>query len=161
MKKLLKEFKDFIAQGNVMDLAVGVVIGGAFTAIVNSLVNDLLMPLLGLVTGGLDFSSLVIKLASDEAIAEAEANGTTPAVLKYGSFIAAIINFLIVALVIFLLIKAFNKAKALKKAQEEPEAPKRICPFCKQEVADDAVKCPFCTSDIPLEEADEKEKTEE
>lgn len=161
MKKLLKEFKDFIAQGNVMDLAVGVVIGGAFTAIVNSLVNDLLMPLLGLVTGGLDFSSLVIKLASDEAIAEAEANGTTPAVLKHGSFIAAIINFLIVALVIFLLIKAFNKAKALKKAQEEPEAPKRICPFCKQEVADDAVKCPFCTSDIPLEEADEKEETEE
>ncbi|MBQ4288480.1 MAG: large conductance mechanosensitive channel protein MscL [Clostridia bacterium] len=154
MKKFAKEFKEFISKGNVLDLAVGVIIGGAFTSIINSLVNDIFMPLLGLITGGLDFSSLAIKLASDEKIQEAIEAGETPALLKYGSFIAAIINFLLIALVVFIIVKAFNKLRA-KKA-EEPEAPKRICPFCKQEVADDATRCPHCTSELPEEEKEEE-----
>ena len=154
MKKFAKEFKEFISKGNVLDLAVGVIIGGAFTSIINSLVNDIFMPLLGLITGGLDFSSLAIKLASDEKIQEAIEAGETPALLKYGSFIAAIINFLLIALVVFCIVKAFNKLRA--KKEEEAEAPKRICPFCKQEVAEDATRCPHCTSELPEEEKEEE-----
>ncbi len=155
MKKFAKEFKEFISKGNVLDLAVGVIIGGAFTSIINSLVNDIFMPLLGLITGGLDFSSLVIKLASDEKIQEAIDAGQTPALLKYGSFIATIINFILMALVVFVIVKAFNKIRA-KKEEETEEAPKRICPFCKQEVAEDATRCPHCTSELPEEEKEEE-----
>ena len=101
VKGLFGEFKKFIARGNVLDMAVGVIVGSAFTSVVNSLVNDIFMPLLGLLTGGLDFSTLTIKLASDEAIQAAIDAGKTPAMLKYGAFLAAILNFLLVALVIF------------------------------------------------------------
>ena len=99
MKKFMDEFKKFISRGNVMDMAVGVIIGGAFTAIVNSLVNDVMMPVLSLITGGLDFSKLCIALGEGEEAAK----------LNYGSFIAAVINFLLIALVIFVMIKAINK----------------------------------------------------
>ena len=111
MKALIKEFKEFISRGNVMDMAVGVIIGGAFTAIVNSLVNDMLMPLLSLLTGGFDFSGLSIALGE----------GENAATINYGSFISAIINFLLIALVIFLIIKAINKVSRKKK--EETPAP--------------------------------------
>lgn len=109
MKALIKEFKEFISRGNVMDMAVGVIIGGAFTAIVNSLVNDMLMPLLSLLTGGFDFSGLSIALGE----------GENAATINYGSFISAIINFLLIALVIFLIIKAINKVSR-KKKEEAP-----------------------------------------
>ena len=99
MKSFVKEFKEFISKGNVMDMAVGVIIGGAFTAIVTSLVNDIIMPLLSLLTGGLDFAGLAIKLGEGEEAAS----------LNYGAFIAAIINFLLIAIVIFCIIKAINK----------------------------------------------------
>lgn len=115
MKKLFGEFKAFISRGNVLDMAVGVIIGSAFTAIVNSLVNDIFMPLLGVLTGGLDFSSLTIKLASDEAIQAAIDAGKTPAMLKYGSFIAAIINFLLIALVIFAVTKTISALRERAK----------------------------------------------
>ncbi len=105
MKAFMKEFKEFISKGNVMDLAVGVIIGGAFQAIVGSLVNDIIMPLLGIITGGLDFSHLAI------TVGEAQ--------ILYGSFISAIINFLLMALVLFLVIKALNKAKSLTAKPEE------------------------------------------
>ena len=122
MKKLLKEFKDFIAQGNVMDLAVGVVIGGAFTAIVNSLVNDLLMPLVGALIGNVDFTTLSATLR--QAVMDGETVVKPAVVLHYGNFIQVTVDFLIVAFCIFAVIKGIN---AMKKKEEpapaEPEAP--------------------------------------
>lgn len=135
MKSFIKEFKEFISRGNVMDMAVGVIIGGAFTAIVNSLVNDIIMPVLSLLTGGLDFSSLCIVLGQ----------GEEPATLNYGAFIAAIINFLLIAIVIFTIIKAINK---VSKKKEEPAPTTKECPFCHEKISINATKCPHCTSDI-------------
>ena len=135
MKQFIKEFKEFISRGNVMDMAVGIIIGGAFTTIVNSLVNDIINPILG-VFGGKDFSQYYIQL-----------NGE--ATLNYGAFISAIINFLIMALVIFSLIKVLNKVASLtkKKEEEAPAAPTtKVCPFCKSEIAIDATRCAHCTS---------------
>jgi len=135
-------------RGNVMDMAVGVIIGGAFTAIVTSLNNDLLSPILGLF-GGTDFSNLFILLSKTDqtftSVAEAREAGA--AVFAYGSFITAVINFLITALVIFILVKAVNKAMSIGKKPEAPKAPTtKKCPFCKSEIAIDATRCPHCTS---------------
>lgn len=139
MKSFMKEFKEFIARGNVMDMAVGIIIGGAFTAIVNSLVNDILMPLISLLTGGMDFSGLSIVLGS----------GEDAAVLSYGAFISAVINFLLIALVIFWLIKGINKLSNIRKKEEKAEEPTtKVCPFCKEKVAIDATRCPHCTSEL-------------
>jgi len=137
MKNFVEEFKKFIARGSVMDMAVGVIIGGAFTAIVNSLVNDVMMPVLSLITGGLDFSKLCIVLGEGEGAAT----------LNYGAFIAAIINFLLIALVIFMLIKTINK---FTKKKEEALAPvtTKDCPYCKEKVALEATRCPHCTSEL-------------
>lgn len=135
MKAFMTEFKKFVARGNVMDMAVGIIIGGAFTAIVTSLVNDILMPVLSLLTGGFDFSALCIVLGE----------GENAATLNYGSFIAAIINFLLISLVIFMLIKAINKLSAKK---EEAPATTKECPFCKEQIAIEAVRCPHCTSEL-------------
>lgn len=137
MKALIKEFKEFISRGNVMDMAVGVIIGGAFTAIVNSLVNDMLMPLLSLLTGGFDFSGLCIALGE----------GENAATINYGSFISAIINFLLIALVIFLIIKAINKVSR-KKKEEAPVPTTKECPYCKEQIAMEATRCPHCTSKL-------------
>ena len=142
------EFKKFVLRGNVMDMAVGVIIGGAFTAIVTSLNNDLLSPILGLF-GGTDFSNLFILLSkTDQTFASvAEAREAGAAVFAYGSFITAVINFLITALVIFLLVKAVNKMMSAGKKEEAPKAPTtKKCPFCKTEIALDATRCPNCTS---------------
>ena len=135
MKAFMKEFKEFISKGNVMDLTVGVIIGGAFQAIVGSLVNDIIMPLLGIITGGLDFSHLAI------TVGEAQ--------ILYGSFISAIINFLLMALVLFLVIKALNKAKSLTAKPEEPKAPTtKKCPYCQSDIPLAATRCPHCTSEL-------------
>ncbi|PWL46602.1 MAG: large conductance mechanosensitive channel protein MscL [Clostridiales bacterium] len=162
MKKLFGEFKAFISRGNVLDMAVGVIIGSAFTAIVNSLVNDIFMPLLGVLTGGLDFSSLTIKLASDEAIQAAIDAGKTPAMLKYGSFIAAIINFLLIALVIFAVTKTISalRERAKKNETQEEEKEKRLCPYCRSEIAEDATRCPHCTSMLELPQQEETVQSE-
>lgn len=139
MKKFFEEFKTFINQGNMMDLAVAVVIGAAFTAIVNSVVNDLIMPIISLFTGGVDFSEMKIPL-SDNADAAAFA---------YGSFINAVIQFLIVALVVFLIIKALNRMRTLAhrgQAIDEIEAPH--CPYCLEEIAAGATRCPHCTAEL-------------
>ena len=152
MKKcgFLAEFKKFIMRGNVIDLAVGVIIGGAFQAIVNSLVNDLISPLLGII-GGTDFTTYAITLK--EAVVD-KATGETvkeAVMLNYGAFITAVINFLIMAFIIFLLVKTINKISELgkKKEEEAPAAPTtKVCPFCKSEIAIDAVKCAHCTSDV-------------
>ena len=139
MKKFIGEFRDFIARGNVIDLAVGIIIGAAFTAIVNSLVTDLVTPIIGIFTAGVAFDDLIIPLAGTE-------DG-----IRIGAFLNAVIEFLIIAFVVFLLVKAVNKVASLKKKEEEPAAPAkeaRKCPYCKQEIADDATRCPHCTSKL-------------
>ena len=143
MKKFLDEFKAFISRGNVMDMAVGVIIGASFKAIVDSLVADIINPLLGLF-GGMNFSEYKLQLF-----------GT--ATLNYGNFITAIINFLIMAFVIFCIVKTMNgiSAKFAKKKEEEVAEPAtpttKICPFCKTEIAIDATRCPHCTSELTEE----------
>lgn len=137
MKTFLKEFKEFVSRGNVMDMAVGVIIGGAFTAIVTSLVNDIMMPILSLITGGFDFTALCVVLGEGEGAAT----------LNYGAFIAAIINFLLIAIVIFLLIKMINKVSRKKEEEPAPVVTK-TCPFCKEEISIEASRCPHCTSQL-------------
>lgn len=140
MKNFISEFKKFISRGNVMDMAVGVIIGGAFTSIVTSLNQDILTPLLSLLTGGFDISALSVTFGS----------GEHAATLGYGSFLTAVINFLLMALVIFCMIKGMNAAhdRFLKK----PEAPKapttKKCPYCMSEIDINATRCPHCTSEL-------------
>ena len=141
MKGFIGEFKKFISRGNVMDLAVGVIIGGAFQAIVSSLVNDIVMPVISLITGGLDFSAWKIMLSEGENAAS----------INYGNFITAVINFLIMAFVIFCFVKFMNSLneKLVKKPEEAPATPTtKVCPFCKSEVNIDATRCPHCTSEL-------------
>ncbi|MDR1087966.1 MAG: large conductance mechanosensitive channel protein MscL [Coriobacteriales bacterium] len=134
MKKLLKDFKDFVNRGNVMDLAVAVVMGAAFTAIINAVVGDLVTPLISFITFGVDFSSLGLTVGE----------GNDAAVLKYGSLIQSILNFLITALVIFFLIKGIN---ALSRKPVLGQAPPTMsCPYCSTQIPDSAVRCPNCTT---------------
>ena len=138
-KGFIAEFKKFITRGNVMDMAVGVIVGGAFTSIVTSLNQDILTPILG-IFGGIDFSNLSVTLGSGEGAP----------VLAYGNFITAVLNFLITALVIFCLIKGLNKLnEKFSKKEEKPAAPTtKKCPFCKSEIVIDAIRCPHCTSQL-------------
>ncbi len=142
MKKLFEDFKQFCSKGNILELATGVMIGGAFSTIVTSLVNDMLMPLIGLLTGGINLSGLFIPLDLDfgayASIEAAQAAGV--GTLNYGAFLQAIINFLIIAFCVFLLVKGMSKLQEEKKA--------RKCPFCKMDVDDEATRCPHCASDI-------------
>jgi large conductance mechanosensitive channel len=123
---MIREFRDFIAKGNAMDLAVGIIIGAAFTAIVNSIVADLINPVIGVVTGGIDFSNLFFVLGDGEYANLAAAREAGVPVFAYGAFLTAVIEFLIIAFVVFLLVKAINRIKdaALRKGQEVPSAPK-------------------------------------
>lgn len=153
MKKIMNEFKEFIMRGNVIDLAVGVIIGGAFQAIVNSVVKDLVTPLIGLLTKGMDFTNKFIVLGSDQEFATlADAQAAGVATLNYGSFITAVINFLIMAVVIFFLVKGINKVANMGKKKDEEateeEPTTKVCPYCKSEIAIDATKCAHCTSDV-------------
>lgn len=146
MKKFFEEFKAFAMRGNVVDMAIGVVIGSAFGKISTSLVNDIFMPLLGLVTGGINFGGLFVALdgqhyASIEAATEAGV-GT----LNYGAFIQNIIDFVLIALCMFIVVKAMNVLHKKKEEPAEPAKEPRLCPYCKSEIADDATRCPHCTS---------------
>lgn len=124
MSKIGKEFKEFINKGNVMNLAVGMIIGAAFTAIVKSLVDDIIMPVIGLLFGKVDFTNLFVTLDGSKYATLAEAKEAGAAVLAYGSFIMAIINFLLIAVVVFCLVKAVNKAQeSIKKEEKEEEKP--------------------------------------
>ena len=139
-KGFIEEFKKFIMRGNVMDMAVGVIVGGAFTSIVTSLNQDILTPVLG-IFGGTDFSNLKVTLGS----------GENAPVLCYGNFITDVINFLITAFVIFVLVKAINKIgdKLIRKEEEAPPEPTtKICPYCRSEIAKEATRCPHCTSNL-------------
>ncbi len=153
MKKFLSEFKAFALKGNVVDMAVGVIIGGAFGAIVSSLINDIIMPLLGLLIK-VDFNSWGVVLGDNpENLAPGAAAEAGLTVFYYGKFISAIVYFILIALAIFIVIRALRKAeeKAKKKEEPAPEKKPRLCPYCKQEVADDATRCPHCTSELPKE----------
>lgn len=163
MKAFLDEFKKFIMRGNVIDLAVGVIIGGAFQAIVNSLVNDIVSPVLSLVTKGINFADKFIILTTDEVSFKTveAAKEAGYATLSYGSFITAVINFIIMAFVIFLLVKGINKIADLGKKEEETAPTTKACPFCKSEISIEAVKCPHCTADLPEEAAEENEEVTE
>lgn len=136
MSKLIKEFREFAFKGNVVDMAVGVLIGSAFSGIVTSIVNDLFTPFIALLTGSVDFSDWVIPLGSGE---------TAPSI-AIGSFVQTVINFFIVAIYIFAMVKFINKLK--RPAPEAPKPAPRLCPYCKGEIAADATRCPHCTSHL-------------
>ena len=159
---MLKEFKEFALKGNIMDMAVGVVIGGAFQKIVNSLVNDIIMPAISVLTGNVDFTDMVLTVGN--------------ASIKYGNFITTIVDFLIIAFSIFLVVKYINKLNKFKelgdlaaskldkdgkfiKHKEEIEEPKepetKVCPFCLTDVKYHATRCPHCTSEL-IEEVETK-----
>lgn len=145
------EFKKFIMRGNVIDLAVGVIVGGAFQAIVKSLVDDVVMPVISLATKGINFADLFIALDGNDYATLAAAQEAGAATLNYGNFISAILNFLIMAFVVFLLVKGINTIaeKSKKKEEEAPAEPTtKECPYCKSEIAIGATKCPNCTSDL-------------
>ena len=134
---IIKEFKEFISRGNVIDLAVGVIIGGAFTGIVTSLNEDIITPVLGMF-GGVDFSNLKISLGLAK----------NAPVLTYGNFLTAVINFLITAAVVFLLIKVINNITKKMSPKEEVRITTKVCSYCKTEIPVDAVRCPHCTTEL-------------
>ncbi|MDD4580485.1 MAG: large-conductance mechanosensitive channel protein MscL [Methanothrix sp.] len=139
------EFKEFALKGNVLDMAVGIIIGAAFGGIVSSLVKDVIMPPIGMLMGGINFADLFIALDGKAYATLAEAQAAAAPTINYGLFINAIINFVIVALAIFVLIRQVNAAR---KKPVPPEPNTKECPYCKESVAKAAVKCPHCTSDI-------------
>ncbi len=155
MKKFFGEFKAFISRGNVIDLAVAVVIGAAFQAIINSVVNDVIMPFISLLTGGTDFTNWYVVLGPNpegyNTLAQLKDNGV--ATFAYGSLISDIINLLIIAVVIFIVVKLINEAQHLiPKKKEEPAAPTtKKCPYCLSEIDIKATRCPHCTSELPEE----------
>ena len=143
---MLKEFKEFAMKGNIVDLAVGVVIGGAFGKIVTSLVNDIVMPLVGMLMGKVDFSNLFFALGNGNFTTIQEAKNAGVATINYGLFINNIIDFLIVAFSIFIVIKQINRFS--KKKEEKPVENKKKCPYCYSEIHIDATRCPNCTSEL-------------
>ncbi len=137
MKKFMREFRAFALRGNVMDMAVGVIIGGAFSSIVTSLTENLINPILG-IAGNTDLSSFVLTIGGIE--------------LRYGAFLTSVINFLIMALVLFCLLKVVNKLLSLRRKELQEEAPKtKKCPYCCSEIPVAATRCAHCTSELPAE----------
>lgn len=148
---MLKEFKEFIMRGNVIDLAVGVVMGGAFSAIVNALVDDIIMPLVGMALGRINFSEFFLALNGVQYASLTEATAAGAPVLAYGQFIQSVVNFLIIALCIFFLVKAINKLHNLGGATTDEAPQTKNCPYCYKEVDLHASRCPYCTSELPRE----------
>lgn len=148
-----KEFKEFAMKGNVIDLAIGVIIGGAFGKIVTSLVNDIIMPVIGRLVGKVDFSNLYINLSGQQFNSLQEAQAAGAATINYGLFLNNLINFLIIAFSIFIVIKQINKLKnfTMKKEEVKVEATEKDCPYCCTKIDIKATRCPHCTS--VLEEA--------
>lgn len=143
---MLKEFRTFIMRGNMVDLAIGVIIGGAFGAIVNSLVNDILMPPIGLLLGKVDFSNLYVALDGKSYATLAQAQELGAPTLNYGLFINTLINFLIVGLVIFFVVKGINR---MQEPVPVPVPTTKTCLFCATEIPLAAKRCPHCTSELP------------
>jgi large conductance mechanosensitive channel len=149
---MMQEFRKFIARGNVIDLAVGIVIGAAFTSVVNSFVNDVLMPPIGAATGGVDFTDMFLVLKDGDKAAPpyatlADAKAAGAATLNYGLFVNAVISFLIVAFAVFLLVKGYNRIREQKESV--PAAPtEKECPFCRFKIPVGATRCAHCTSQL-------------
>jgi large conductance mechanosensitive channel len=144
---MLKEFKEFALRGNVLDMAVGIIIGVAFGAIVNSLVKDILMPPLGLLLGKMDFSNLYLNLSGTDYASLAAAQEAGAATINYGVFLNTLINFIIVAFAVFLLVRQVNRF-ARKEEAPPPEPTTKECPFCVSEIAIKATRCSNCTSEL-------------
>ncbi len=147
--KLLEEFKKFAVRGNVIDMAVGVILGAAFGKIVSSLVSDLIMPPLGLLVGKVDFTKLFINLTSHPYATLADAKAAGAPTLNYGIFVNAVIDFVIVAFVVFLLVRQFNRMMERRKKPEAPApATTRDCPYCLSSIPLKATRCAHCTSEL-------------
>ena len=148
---MLKEFKDFVMRGNVLDLAIAVIIGAAFGSIVTSMVNDIIMPPIGLILGRVDFKDLFISLNGQSYASLADAKQKAAPVIAYGQFLNTVINFLVIASVIFLIVKQANR---FKKPVAAPEAPAtKECPYCTSVIPARALRCPQCTSDLGKRQA--------
>ena len=150
MKKFIQEFKAFAFKGNVIDMAVGVMIGSAFGKITTSLVNDLFMPLLSLITGRINIGDLFIALDGNTYASSAAAEAAGAAVFKYGSFLSTVIDFFLIALCIFMFVKLINKLHTLNPAatKEPAKEPDRKCPYCMSVIDKAATRCPHCTSEL-------------
>ncbi len=145
----VKEFKEFAVRGNVVDMAVGVVIGAAFGKIVTSLVSDILMPLIGVFVGGMDFSDFFINLSQTPVASLAEAKEQGIPVIAYGAFINSVIDFLILAWAIFVAVKCINRLRRpVPEPAPEPAPEPRLCPYCYGEINEKATRCPHCTSEL-------------
>lgn len=144
---MLKEFKEFAMKGNVIDLAIGVIIGGAFGKLITSLVNDIIMPLVGLLLGSADFSNLFVTLGDGTFKTVAEAKEAGVATLNYGLFFNTILDFLIIAFSIFFVIRQLSRLKPKKEAAPAVVNTKN-CPFCFTDIHKDATRCPHCTSEL-------------
>lgn len=147
LKDTLKEFKEFAVKGNVVDMAVGVVIGGAFGSIVTSLVNDIVMPIIGKLTGGTDFTQMFYALDGNTYATLDDAKAAT-ATIAYGTFFSQVLNFIIIAFVIFTVLKMIVKLKKEQPAPIEEVPATKACPFCKTEISIEATRCPNCTSQL-------------
>jgi large conductance mechanosensitive channel len=146
---MLKEFKEFAMKGNVLDMAIGIIIGAAFGKIVSSLVGDVIMPPIGLLLGKIDFSTLFINLSGQPYASLAQAKTAGAATINYGTFINTVIDFIIVAFVIFLLIRQVNKLK--RQPEPVPAIPTtKECPYCLSAVPIKAIRCPHCTSELKI-----------
>ena len=143
---LMKEFREFAARGNVIDLAVGVIIGAAFGKIVTSLVNDIVMPPIGMIIGRVDFKSLFVALNGQQYASVADAQKAGAPTINYGVFLNTVLEFLIVAFVIFLMVRTLNRLKTPAPAPPTDDA--RDCPFCVSRVSSKATRCPHCTSEL-------------
>jgi large conductance mechanosensitive channel len=156
MKKLLKDFRDFVMRGNIIDLAIGIIIGSAFSTLVNSVVNNLLMPPLGLLIGNVDFKDLFIVLKQGQSALPADATlqmaqEAGAVTFNYGQFLTDLISFLLLAIGVFLIIKGIKALEnGLSKPEEEPEKEptEKDCPYCYKPIPIEATRCPFCTSQL-------------
>lgn len=156
MKKLWQEFKAFAFKGNVLDMAVGVMIASAFGKVVTSVVNDLFMPLFGQLLGGLSFDNLFIALDGNAYPTLQAAQEAGAAVFAYGTFLSVVVDFLLIAVCIFAMLKVIAKLNFHKKEEAAAAPAPRLCPYCRMEIADDATRCPHCTSvlaDAPAQDA--------
>jgi len=142
---MLKEFKNFALRGNMIDMAVGIIIGGAFNGIVNSLVNDIIMPILSVFTNNIDFSNLFIAIDGKKYDSLEAAKKAEVATINYGTFISGVLNFLIMAFVVFLIVRWINK---LRRPLEPVKPTTKTCPYCYSEIHINATKCPHCISDL-------------
>jgi large conductance mechanosensitive channel len=143
---MLKEFKEFAARGNVVDLAVGVILGGAFGKIVSSLVDDVLMPPIGMLLGGVDFTNLFVSLNGEKYASLAQAKEAGAPTINYGLFLNSILTFLIVAFAVFLLVRQINRLRGPEEPAAEPVV--KECPFCCSTIPIKATRCPQCTSEL-------------